>query len=365
MQAPNDNTNLDFLRATAVLYVVIFHLLLLRHAFHFGLDLHNLGHWGVLMFFVHTSLVLMFSLARHDADLPAWQRYADFMLRRLFRLLPLSCIVVLLIFALRLPLEFDDGHFRGVNFSTSTLISNLLLIQDLTHTDSIEAPLWSLPYEMQMYLCLPALFALVSWRHSALPVVVVFLLSIVCANVLDLSVRIQHALPYVPWDLLNYVPCFVAGVVAFALWRQDRQKIPSGLWPLSVIGLTALYLIGWHSRWIAPGWVLCLALGVSAALFAPLPQSRLTRASAVIARYSYGIYLTHFFCIWFAFVKIQAPAAVQWIVFLVLAALLPVAFYHSLEKPMIGLGAKVSARLFGRNTLAPVVDSAALTASEG
>jgi peptidoglycan/LPS O-acetylase OafA/YrhL len=157
----------------------------------------------------------------------------------------------------------------------------------------------------------------------------------------------------------------VAGVVAFALWRQDRQKIPSGLWPLSVIGLTALYLIGWHSRWIAPGWVLCLALGVSAALFAPLPQSRLTRASAVIARYSYGIYLTHFFCIWFAFVKIQAPAAVQWIVFLVLAALLPVAFYHSLEKPMIGLGAKVSARLFGRNTLAPVVGSAALTASEG
>lgn len=59
------NSNLDFMRACAVLCVVGFHLMLLfQIAIPGPFVFHSIGYWGVLVFFVHTSLVLNLSLAR-------------------------------------------------------------------------------------------------------------------------------------------------------------------------------------------------------------------------------------------------------------------------------------------------------------
>jgi peptidoglycan/LPS O-acetylase OafA/YrhL len=88
-----ESSNLDFLRAVAVLAVYFAHL---SHA----LNLYNpgsLGRFGVLIFFVHTSCVLMFSLQRlsssgftNDSRLTA-----AFWIRRFFRIYPLSIICIL------------------------------------------------------------------------------------------------------------------------------------------------------------------------------------------------------------------------------------------------------------------------------
>jgi hypothetical protein len=70
-----DSGNLDLLRSFAVLCVLVFHLLLF---FGHGRVPHgagSLGHWGVLVFFVHTSIVLMASIER-------LQRRADAMTAR-------------------------------------------------------------------------------------------------------------------------------------------------------------------------------------------------------------------------------------------------------------------------------------------
>src|SRR5947209_14653838 len=57
--------NLDALRAFAVLVVLVSHLVgMLKFRGVVEFQLERLGHVGVLAFFVHTSLVLMFSLER-------------------------------------------------------------------------------------------------------------------------------------------------------------------------------------------------------------------------------------------------------------------------------------------------------------
>ena len=74
-----DSANLDFLRAAAVTFVLVFHLALFFQKKRFGLD--EIGHWGVLIFFVHTSLVLMFSLRRQKTGAFA-RSYGVFTVRR-------------------------------------------------------------------------------------------------------------------------------------------------------------------------------------------------------------------------------------------------------------------------------------------
>jgi len=367
-----DNANLDFLRATAVLCVVIFHLLLYRQQFVFGIfNLHTLGTWGVLMFFVHTSLVLMLSLERQPAYWSPARHYGVFWIRRCFRLLPLSMTIVLLIYCLRLPLNYSSQQFRAVAFTPTLLFSNLLLIQDITHVDSIESPLWSLPYEMQMYVCLPLLFYFVTRSLAWWPVTVLFVGSMVVAVLAGGAVRIPMRFPAIPWDLLNYVPCFLAGVVAFQLYRmrssvqpeQPSRGLPAFLWPLFVLGVTATFLLTarYGTRWVSPRWLGCLTLGIGIPFFRPIRAPWLTRTSATVARYSYGIYRTHFFCLWLAFDKLAPLSALtRWTCFVAVVVLLPLLFYHLIEAPLARIGIRVVDQLFpGSNEKGVAVGDAA------
>src|SRR4051812_41143854 len=88
-----ESSNLDILRAVAVLAVVVSHALILTTPNPAPDALFNLGHVGVLIFFVHTSYVLMLSLERQSQKAPdrLWSR---FMIRRVFRIYPLSIVGV-------------------------------------------------------------------------------------------------------------------------------------------------------------------------------------------------------------------------------------------------------------------------------
>ena len=68
--------------------------------------------------------------------------------------------------------------------------------------------------------------------------------------------------------------------------------------------------------------------------------------SRLIAKYSYGIYLTHFFCIWLTFDPLHdvLPRAVRPLLFAALVALLPIAFYHLTEEPLTQFGKRVAKR---------------------
>ena len=111
-----ENANLDFLRSFAVLCVVFGHL---THFFNTDLlgsiALGGLGALGVRIFFVHTALVLMFSLEREAAK--SRILFVPFMLRRCFRIYPLAMAVILILAGFHIPASgFKPRVFYGLEF---------------------------------------------------------------------------------------------------------------------------------------------------------------------------------------------------------------------------------------------------------
>ena len=124
-----DSANLDMLRSCAVLFVVFFHLLLVHQTTPW--NLWAIGHWGVIIFFVHTSLVLMCSLERHRGT-SLGDTYCDFLIRRAFRIYPLSVATVLVIVILGLPVaHLHAGTFFRVPIDAEVLASDMLLVQNV------------------------------------------------------------------------------------------------------------------------------------------------------------------------------------------------------------------------------------------
>ena len=157
---PGDQSNLDFLRAVAVTLVLCDHVFAKFHVDKLGTVVTNhIGHFGVLLFFVHTSLVLMYSLER--SRMTGTRLLENFYLRRIFRIYPLSIVAVCITIALGLSSTGGHGLVTSPSPSWGQAASNLFLVQNLTRSDSILGPLWSLPLELQMYALLPFLFLLV------------------------------------------------------------------------------------------------------------------------------------------------------------------------------------------------------------
>src|SRR5512146_1173960 len=81
--ASRELANLDLLRTVAVALVFFSHLFMTLKIRFMG----ELGHLGVLLFFVHTSFVLMMSMERLGLRGP--RLFWVFMIRRAFRIYPL------------------------------------------------------------------------------------------------------------------------------------------------------------------------------------------------------------------------------------------------------------------------------------
>jgi peptidoglycan/LPS O-acetylase OafA/YrhL len=344
--------NLDLLRSIAVLCVVLRHLAaMLALPARWWFQPQALGIFGVLIFFVHTSLVLMVSLDRQQraTDIPAARLYVAFLLRRMFRIYPLSIAVVLLIYFVLIPRGDATAAVAGIDLGANRidLVTNLLLVQDLAGRDSILAPLWSLPAEVQMYLVLPALYFLVRRRGARAIAFGVWPLAVaiaVASRVFGLRLTAAH-----------YAPCFVAGVLCFGLLRNSRP-VPAALLPVTIIATLLAYMVvyGRFGMQAGLGIFVTLGLGCSLPWFAPIRSLALRAVSHTVAKYSYGTYLFHSLCIWLAFGKWHAlgPAGSSICMVLLIAAT-SVASYHLIERPLIRVGQRLAARITSRPGVVP------------
>lgn len=336
--AKTDSANLDFLRAYAVLTVYFGHLLQTFHVDHVfgGLTIYDFAQTGVIIFFVHTSLVLMLSLERtHASGLKLFQ---TFYIRRVFRIYPLSMATVILTALARVPAFPTLGYTSPGTFG---LLANLGLIQNVAREASYPAVLWSLPYEVQMYLVLPMLFvALKQFRYPWLPCAVWVVSIVALLMMFDFNVG---GLPL----LLRYTPCFLGGVIAYRIWSVSRLRVPFFWWPITITLCVLARSLGAGlsvpQAASVTSWLIALVLGLVVPHFAEVRLGSLRTWSGLIARYSYGIYLSHCAVFWIAFVLLKGTSYwIQGATCVIFSILFPIAMYHCIEKPMIELGVMVS-----------------------
>lgn len=323
------SANLDLLRAIAVILVLLQHLCRRTGIDQIGwVPTSSLGYFGVLLFFVHTSLVLMYSLER--TKLTGWRLFKNFYVRRIFRIFPASLITVSA--ALLLHLDSDINGIRGLSHGQLpgrlTIIANLLLIQNLVYVKSIVNVLWSLPFELQMYIFLPLLFLWIRRDSRGWSLIALWIVSGVAGFVQPH----MHALGRM--SILQFVPNFLPGVIAYALPHTPR--VNSYLWPIFILCLIVAFTIFPNP---IMGWALCLILGLSVPWFYEIRAPWLRQISNRVATYSYGIYLSHQFVIWVAFGLLGSRSIwLRMSAMIGLLVIVPIALYHAVERPMIRVG---------------------------
>jgi peptidoglycan/LPS O-acetylase OafA/YrhL len=343
MNTPGESANLDFLRAYAVLSVYVGHLLQTLHTktLFAGVTIYGIAQTGVLLFFVHTSLVLMPSLERIQAA--GSRLFRAFYIRRAFRIYPLSIVTVTLVFAAHVPV-FPTMPYVWKGWGT--LFANLGLVQNLTRNPSVPEVLWSLPFEVQMYLVLPVLFLLLHRFRSAWFPIILWIVDV--AAILLMQAWNVKVVP----GLLLYSPCFLGGIIGYRLWREPRRGWPFWGWPIAIVACTGLRVLaeatGSRETMTHSAWLACLLLGLAAPQFLELRLRWLRVLARTVATYSYGIYLSHCIVFWVAFVQMKnEPLWVQAVTCAALSVAGPLAMYHGIEKPMIDAGVVVSRRHSG------------------
>jgi peptidoglycan/LPS O-acetylase OafA/YrhL len=337
-----DSPNLDLLRSFAVLTVMIDHLV--PTMVHHGIAVPGLivdltahiGQSGVLAFFVHTSLVLMFSLERMARHHEGRELVSRFYVRRAFRIYPLAIFSILAALALHLPAMTwrDTPPITG-----RVVVANLLLLQNFWTKQSVLGPLWSLPYEVQMYVVLPALYFLARMARGPSRLAVLFVATCAGGVLVD---RVTHG----RMNLAAYVPCFFCGVLCYALRGRVPAVISATRWPWFVAAGIAGYCLVHLGQpqpvyWI--GWIYCLVLGLAINAFKDSPFALLNAATQKIAMYSYGLYLLHVPVLYLVFDVLGMRNGLLAVpIYFAITQVLSVATYRLLEGPLIALGRRLS-----------------------
>jgi len=321
-----DLPNLDFVRSVAVISVVVTHTLLALKIYRFGgFDIAPLGVLGVFLFFVLTSLVLMWSLERKPHTL-------DFYVRRFFRIYPLAWATILIALIFHAPTGGTAHDFFVYSHPTWKQVVDQSMLIEPQHADLVSV-MWSLPYEVDMYILLPALFFFVRQNFSIWPLLVIW----------GLALSIGR---WVPSDQHNFavaVGYFLPGVMAYVgFGRGWKQWLPGWVLPVFLLGMGAIFLYHFNFH---KGWYFCLMVGLALPMFRQMKSKWVTEPSRLIARYSYGVYLMHPFAIVIGMYLLRGHSVgVQLLAEAVPLVVLPVVAYHALEHPMIRLGSRLAAR---------------------
>lgn len=313
--------NLDFLRASAVSFVFLSHLVI-------GLTsdlewLQIMGRMGVLLFFVHTSYVLMHSLERLSKIYSQTKFITTFYIRRALRIYPLSMVTVTVLTLAGFP--YADVATQ----SLKVFFSNFFLVENLAGLPHATAVLWTLPIELQTYLFLPFFFLIARKSIAGVVGLMIF------ATLLGF-----WAIPIggERLDVLLFAPCFIAGVLSYSIsvHKNYFPKIKGRYWALILIGVALLLgaiLRPEAGRSVIYGWLATILIALLIPLFEDMVESWLSCIAHQIAKYSYGIYLLHMAAI---------RMSNNWFEAIIVTALFSILAYHLIEAPFIRLGQKLT-----------------------
>jgi peptidoglycan/LPS O-acetylase OafA/YrhL len=271
---------------------------------------------------------------------------ASFYLKRFFRLYPLSILCVTIAFVFGVSPE--PPFF--VRWTWPEFASNLTLTTNLFYLTPMVGGLWTLPLEVQMYIALPFLFRLAKKKSVASLLTYWW---IFCIPIAILQLRISARL-----NVLGFAPCFAAGVIAWRLSVKPLPRLPGWLWPFAFVASWEVFLQSSRADIMYYRWAFSLLLGLMIPWFKDITYRPLVKSAHVVAKYSYGIYLSHIAIILFSLGLGRSPV-VRALAILFLSIGVPVALFHFIEDPMIRLGQSLAQRVFPprQRTLQPVFES--------
>jgi peptidoglycan/LPS O-acetylase OafA/YrhL len=189
-----------------------------------------------------------------------------------------------------------------------------------------------------MYLALPILFLLLKVSGRA-----------VLPTIYIISLLLSLLYP-----LFRYVPCFLAGVIAYRLLEIVRPRWRSWLWLPAILGCIAIYTLTSYYD-LAKDALFCLFIVPLIPLFRKNRNGFISAAASKIATYSYGIYLCHTPVLWLLYQKLPLPNWARLILLAVLMVTIPVLCYRWIEQPLIRMGIWLSSRATVRPKMASAV----------
>ena len=247
----------------------------------------------------------------------------------------MAILVILLTVAFHAPLGGTPQHFFAYHTDgPKNLIANLLLLQNLSaRGNNIVGVMWSLPLEIDMYLFLPVVFFFIRKNLSLWPLLLFWLVAERMAHVGEGNTN----------NFYTVIPCFLPGIMAYILFQRAKHPLPATLFPLFLLLVGGLFM---HNPSVSASWPMCLLLGLSLPYFQQISLVPLVRIAHELAKYSYGIYLTHPFGLVIGFYLLKSwPAWFQISTVLLSTGFFSVVAYHAVEKPLIDLGARLAAQL--------------------
>jgi peptidoglycan/LPS O-acetylase OafA/YrhL len=348
-------TNLDVVRAIAVLMVVCAHLAVFFGDVHIGfLEPALFGRLGVVIFFVHSGVVNLRSIERHVHRHGEHRIFTAFMIRRCLRIYPLSVFVVSFVYLTHIPVAYINSWTTTIgNHPKAELIPSLLLIQNFFQFDQILSPLWSLPYEIQMYCFFPIIYLVLRRFNSA--TILIFAWAFLATVEFVVWPHIaNHANPghiFALPDMLFYFLWFLGGLYAYKEMQSAKPTLRFWALPVLLGFLCLASTLSYdRNKFIFIG----LCFGLALPYFQSCEIASLNTACRWVAKYSYGIYLLHDPAIWLGFVRCgHAPLALRCGVFLLATFGGGALLYHMLEYPMILIGNRASEAISRKKRYGP------------
>lgn len=328
---------IEGLRGVAVLWVMVFHYVVVRDgkfadAFIAALRdwpaldaLVRNGYLGVDLFFLITGFLLTLPWFRHaDAGLPP-PHWRSFYVRRARRIMPAYYVQLVFLFFVVVPILLPKVWMQSTPYVVGNLGAHATFLHytnPLTSASmTVNGALWTLAIEMQYYLLLPLVAPLfVKWPLRA--ALGAFAIAAgwrwLCAHDLDLLVRayVNLARParvtdeiirhFLATQLPAYAFHFALGILLGRAWMLRRTKVieasarfvpvvvaAGSVWGLYAILRNGTSLLG-DLGWVAFPVVIALGFGAVASW----PSAWLScvvanRALAWVGKVSYSAYLYH------------------------------------------------------------------------
>lgn len=286
---------LDGLRGWAAIYVMLFH-----YTFNLfpSIAIVTNGYLAVDLFFVLSGFVMMMVYGISDFNFSHYKRFLKHRFARIYPTYFFWLVICLIVF-------FYCG------FSTKTILTNLLLIQNITMSPSALGTSWSLSVEIVLYICFPVLLWIVK-KFSPQVVCMSAITGLCAVAYVDLPLIYDE----IRWNgILDVSSCkglgsllrggcgFVLGMLSYKISQMLKQKNEMILNAF----LYGVFLLIWILIQLKDFDV--VLVGLFSALVALLPTVTAkknlivrilsNKLSVFLGKISYALYLCHLVVFWY------------------------------------------------------------------